>query len=113
MQAKTLIAAALAVPLLVIAACDRDQATPTTASRPTEDRQATAPSSPERTLESAPPAAGVPPSSSSSPATDPSLSSSPSGSAGTSGMSPSMSTPPSTSGSPSDTTDSKQRRSGD
>lgn len=61
MQTKTILAAAFAIPLLVLA-CNREDKsqTATAPNLPKQEKQAQAPSSPDRMLESAPPAAGAP-----------------------------------------------------
>ncbi len=59
MQTKTTFVAALVVPLLLLA-CDRAEQSPT-AEVPSQERQAMTPeTSPDKTLERSPPAAGQP-----------------------------------------------------
>lgn len=57
MQTKATFVAALILPLLLLA-CDRAEQSPTAAA-PGQEKQAMTPSSPDKTLESAPPAAGT------------------------------------------------------
>jgi hypothetical protein len=58
MRTKIVIGIAVVLPVM-LSACNRQ--TPSSSSVASEDRQATAPASPGRTLENAPPAAGTPP----------------------------------------------------
>jgi hypothetical protein len=58
MRNKSLLAAALAVPLLLLG-CDRADQSPT-AANPSEDKQAMTPSTEDRMLEQSAPAAGTP-----------------------------------------------------
>jgi len=72
MKSKTLLAATLVVPLLVLA-CNREEPYPT-ATRHSEEKSAMAPSiSPDRALENSPPVAGhsSSPSAANSPASQP------------------------------------------
>ena len=61
MKTKSYLVATLLLPFLVIA-CNRSEDPMSTSSAPAPESQAAAPLSPDRTLESAPPAAGIPPS---------------------------------------------------
>lgn len=65
MRTNALLAALLALPMLMMG-CNRHDQSPAGAA-PGEDRQATAPSSPDKALDNAPPAAGKPSDSSSTP----------------------------------------------
>lgn len=60
MRNKTILAASLVLPLLLLA-CDRADQSPTSAA-PSQERQAMTPSPQDKMLESSPPAAGAPPS---------------------------------------------------
>lgn len=60
MRTRTILAATLVIPLLAIG-CNRQEQSPSAAA-PGMAKQAMAPSSQEKMLESAPPAAGTPPS---------------------------------------------------
>lgn len=61
MSSKTILFATLVLPLLM-AACNRDEQSPTAAAPgQSEERQAQAPTSPDKMMENAPPAAGTPP----------------------------------------------------
>jgi len=66
MSSKTILFATLVLPLLM-AACNRDEQSPT-AAIPGEEKQAQAPTSPDKMMENAPPAAGTPPPASDAPA---------------------------------------------
>lgn len=66
MSSKTILFATLVLPLLM-AACNRDEQSPT-AAVPGEEKQAQAPTSPDKMMENAPPAAGTPPPASGAPA---------------------------------------------
>ena len=59
MRTKTILAATLAMPLLLMA-CDRSADSPSAAA-PGQEKQVTAPSAEEKMLKSTPPAAGMPP----------------------------------------------------
>jgi hypothetical protein len=59
MRSKTLIAVTLVLPLLILG-CNKGEQSPT-ASTPSQERRAMAPSTPDKMMESSPPAAGTPP----------------------------------------------------